>query len=193
MRLALLFLLAAAAAFAQRPSFGIKAGVPFTDLVKSESWKNGMYRPTSSRYTIGPTIELLLPFRLSIEFDALYRPVEYRLLSVGATSQSIDASGSAWLFPLLAKYRLSRRFVAPYLAAGLAFNRLSGLKQLGDLDKATVSGLVAAVGLEGRLPVGRISPEIRYTRWSSDNLRNLSGGFGLSNRTQIEALVGITF
>lgn len=101
-----------------------------------------MYRPTSSRYTIGPTIELLLPFRLSVELDALYRPVEYRLLSVGATSQSIDASGSAWLFPLLAKYRLSRRFVAPYLAAGLAFNHLSGLKQLGDLDKATVSGLL---------------------------------------------------
>jgi hypothetical protein len=56
-----------------------------------------------------------------------------------------------------------------------------------------VSGFVAGAGLEGRLPLIRISPEIRYTRWGAANLRNPAGDFSLSNQNQIEALVGITF
>ena len=192
MRFVLLLLLAAAPAFPQKLLWGVKAGVPVTDLVKSEAWKNGRYYPSSGRYTLGPTIELTLPFRLSIEFDVLYRSAKYRFVNTVSGAGS-EASGNAFQFPLLLKVRLSRRSVAPYVAGGVTFNRLTGLKQLGELDKATVGGLVAGAGLEGRLPLVRISPEIRYTRWGSVNLRNLGGGFNLSNQNQIEALVGITF
>ncbi len=183
-------LAAASTALPQKLSFGVKAGVPLTDLVKSESWKGLHYRPESGRYIVGPTIELNLPARLSIEFDLLYRPLRYRTELASAVA---EYSGGAWQFPLLGKIRLSRHFVAPYLAAGVALNRLSGLKDLAELKEPSTSGWVVGFGLEGHLPVGRISPEVRYTKWRTENLRNAPGGFSLSNLNQFEALVGITF
>lgn len=192
MRLFGLLLLVSTAAWSQVLSFGLKVGAPVTDVVKSESWKYGSYDPSSGRYLLGPMVEVHLPFRLSVEFDALYRPVKYRVRSTVLGSVS-EASGGAWVFPVLAKYRFSGGLVSPYIAGGMAFNRLSGLKELGDLADASADGFVAGMGLEGKLPFLRIAPEIRYTRWRSDNLRHLAGGFGLSNRNQLEALVGITF
>jgi opacity protein-like surface antigen len=189
-RPAVLLLLAAAPAVPGMFSFGLKAGVPVTDAVKSESWKGLRYHPSSGRYALGPTVEFHLPARLSIELDALYRPVKYRAEFAGA---STEASGSAWEFPLLLKARLSPGPVSPYVAAGMSFNRLSGLKELGELSKSSANGWVLGLGLEGHLALVRISPEVRYTKWRSENLRNAAGGFGLSNLHQIEALVGITF
>jgi len=177
------------AALPQRLSFGVKAGVPFSDLMKSESWKGLRYRPDSGRYTVGPVIELLVG-RLSVEFDALYRPLRYRT-ELGSTVST--EAGSAWQFPLLGKIRLSRHLVAPYLAGGVAFNRLSGLKSLPELSHSSAGGWVLGLGLEGRLPIVRLSPELRYTNWRKDNLSAPAGGPSLSNRNQIEALVGITF
>jgi len=176
-------------AFPQRLSFGLKAGVPFTDLMKSESWKGLRYRPDSGRYTIGPVIEALLG-RVSVELDLLYRPLRYRT-ELGSTVSS--QAGSAWQFPLLGKIRLSRRMVAPYVAGGVTFNRLSGLKDLPELSRSSAAGWVLGLGLEGRLPFVRLSPELRYTNWRKDNLSVPAGGPSLSNRNQIEALVGITF
>ncbi len=192
MRLALLLLAVVMPAFPQKLLWGVKVGAPLTDVVSSKAWSGGRYYPSSGRYTLGPTIELTLPFRLSVEFDLLYRSAKYRFVTT-MTGAGTEVSGSAFQFPLLLKGRLSRRFVAPYLAAGVTFNRLTGLQQLGELDKATVAGFVAGAGLEGRLPLIRISPEIRYTRWGSANLRNLAGNLSLSNQNQIEALIGITF
>ena len=183
-------LAAASAALPQKLSLGVKAGVPLTDLVKSESWKGLRYRPQSGRYIFGPTLELHLPARFSIEVDALYRPLKYR---TELASTVAEYSGSAWQFPVLGKIRLSRSFVAPYLAAGVAFNRLSGLKDAAEVNYSSAAGWVLGFGLEGRLPVGRISPEVRYTKWRTENLRNAPGGFNLSNLNQFEALVGITF
>jgi opacity protein-like surface antigen len=190
LRLALLVLVPTTLAFPQIASFGLKGGVPVTDAVKSESWKGLRYYPSSGRYVLGPTVELHLPARLSIELDALYRPVKYRAEFGGASTK---ASGSAWEFPLLLKARLSPGMVSPYVAAGMSFNRLSGLKELGELSKSSANGWVFGLGLEGHLALVRISPEVRYTKWRSENLRNTAGGFGLSNLHQIEALVGITF
>jgi hypothetical protein len=191
-KLAITFFLAAAAALPQSLSFGVKAGVPATDLVKSETWQFGRYSPESGRYIIGPVIELRLPFGFGVEFNALYRPVKYRV-HYNPFAEPGEASGGAWQFPLLAKYRFGGPFVSPYLSGGFAFNRLSGLKELGDLREATVPGFVVAAGLEGRLPFIRLAPELRYTRWTADNLENRGGGFGVSNRNQLEALIGITF
>lgn len=190
LRPALLLLLPTALAFPQIASFGLKAGVPVTDVVKSESWKGLRYHPSSGRYALGPTVELHLPARASIELDALYRPVKYRTEYAGASKET---AGSAWEFPLLLKVRLSPGLVSPYVAAGMSFNRLSGLKELGELSKSSAQGWVVGFGIEGRLALVRISPEVRYTKWRSENLRNAAGGFSLSNLNQIEALVGITF
>jgi len=189
-RVLLLLGAAAAAALPQRPSFGLKAGVPFQDAVKSESWKGLRYDPHSGRYTLGPTFELRLGSSFSVEFDALYRPLKYRRYWEDVVGET---AGSAWQFPLLGKVRLSRSLVAPYVAAGVAFNSLHGLKNLPELSESSTSGWVLGVGLEGRLPIGRISPEVRFTKWRKDNLRSAAGGLGLSNLNQLEVLVGISF
>ncbi len=180
----------AVAALPQKLSFGLKAGVPFQDAVKSESWKGLRYEPQSGRYTLGPMFELGLGEHFSVELDVLYRPLKYRRYWEDTVG---DVAGSAWQFPLLGKVRLSRNFVAPYLAVGVAFNSLRGLANLPELSDSSTSGWVFGFGLEGRLPIVRISPELRYTKWRKENLRGAAGGFGLSNLNQLEALVGISF
>ncbi|MBM3745853.1 MAG: PorT family protein [Acidobacteria bacterium] len=190
--ISLLTLLSAAAAVAlpQRLSFGVKAGAPFQDVVKSESWKGLRYEPQSGRYMLGPTAELLLGGYFSVELDLLYRPVKYRTHFADIVG---EVAGSSWQFPLLGKVRLSRNMVAPYVAAGVAFNSLRGLKNLPELSDSSTSGWVFGLGLEGRLPIVRLSPEVRYTRWRKANLGRPADGFSLSNLNQLEALVGITF
>ncbi|MEK7407730.1 MAG: outer membrane beta-barrel protein [Acidobacteriota bacterium] len=181
--------LLAAAAFAQGVGIGLKAGAPATDVVKKESWQGGRYQPASGRYVIGPMFELRLPFRLGVEVDALYRTVKYR---AHMASVSSEASGNAWQFPVLLKYRFSDG-ASPYIGAGFVFNRLTGLKELKELTDASSDGVVGALGVEVGGPVLRIAPEVRYTRWRTSNLRSLLGGFDLSNRHQLEVLVGVTF
>lgn len=179
-----------AAALPQRLSFGLKAGAPFQDAVKSESWRGLRFEPQSGRYTLGPAVELLLGEHFSVELDLLYRPVKYRVHSANVFG---DVAGSSWQFPLLGKVRLSRNLVAPYVAGGVAFNNLRGLKGLPELSDSATSGWVFGLGLEGRLPIVRISPEIRYTRWRKSGLGRPAEGFSLSNLNQLEALVGISF
>jgi len=207
---ALVCLSVAATAFCQRPSFGIKAGVPASDAFRAESWRYGRYHADSGRYVIGPAFELRLPMRLSIGLDVLRRSLKYRS---EAQAWDLTTTGDAWYFPLFAKYRLTGSWVAPYLAGGFAFERLSGIKQVGriisgtlprqevpvntdqpdDLANRSAYGYLLGVGLEGRLPLFRIAPELRYTRWGRDTFYSYGGGFPLSRRNQLELLVGIMF
>lgn len=185
----LLLLTALAVAFPQRLSFGLRAGVPFNDLLRSESWSGVRYQPESGRYALGPAVELLAG-RFSVGLDLFYRPLKYRSEFAGA---SHEATGSAWQFPLMGKVRLSGGLVAPFVGAGLAFNRFSGLKDLPSSYDAPSTGWVFGFGLEGRLPVVRISPELRYTHWRVDDAGQPASVLRVSRRSQLEALVGITF
>lgn len=204
------FLSLAAAAFCQRPSFGIKLGAPATDAFRSQSWRGGRYHADSGRYVIGPAFELRLPLRFSVGLDLLRRSLKYRSEAEG---WDLTTTGDAWYFPLFAKYRLTDSWVAPYLAGGFAFERLSGLKQVGsiisgalprretpvntdqpnELAHRSAYGYLLGVGLEGRLPVFRVCPEIRYTRWRRDTFYSAGGAFPVSRRNQLEVLVGIMF
>lgn len=213
MRLLVLALLAAATAFPQRISFGVKAGMPASDVFNSGNGRNVTYRPQSGRYLVGPTVELLLPFRFSVEADALYRSAAYRATSAQTVGNAVDLRTTAktWQFPVLLKYRLSKKLVTPFLDAGFVFNRLTDVKQTGqiagglipagqlsgnqppELTRRTAHGYAFGAGLEGKLLFLRLSPEIRYTRWQSDNFQSDYAGFRLANRNQLEVLFGITF
>lgn len=204
--------LLAAGAFAQRPWIGIKAGVPASDAFRGDYLRKVRYYPESGRYVLGPTIEVPLPLRLSVELDLLYRSLQYRSENA-VTDLRLQTQAAAWCIPLLGKFRLSDRWVTPYLAAGLAFERLSNLRQTGtilsgtlprtptevntdepfELQRRFTYGYVFGVGLEGRLPLVRISPELRYTRWQRDTFLNLETGQPLNRRSQLELLVGIVF
>lgn len=205
MRPLLLLLLAAASAVAQPVSFGVRAGVPLTDFfsaVQNQLAIQGAsfsFSANAKKYIVGPTIEVRLPLGLAIEFDALYRRLDYTG-NLRTIFESI--SGNEFEFPLLVKYRFPSKFIRPFVDAGFTFNTLSGLKQsigsatgLFSIAPATTNsakGFVMGGGLDIKLKILHISPEIRYTHWGStsflDPLELVNG-----SQNQAEFLVGITF
>ncbi len=186
-RIACLLVLLAPAALPQLFSFGVKGGVPLTDAFKGPA--RFSLRSEGGTYAVGPAVELNLPFRLSFEIDALYRPVRYQ--SETGTGTTTRVSGSSWEFPGLLKYRLTGGPARPYLAAGLAFRNLRGFRDnLPELRKRSAAGAVLGGGLELRVPFIRLSGELRYTRWGSTNFQ--LGGFR-SQLNQAEFLLGLMF
>jgi opacity protein-like surface antigen len=211
MRPLLLLLFGATAAFSQPFSFGVNAGVPLTDFLSTVQSPNFGFNSNTKRYIVGPTVELRLPFGLGIELDALYRRLDYtssgNLIDVFISG---NTTGNAWEFPLLAKYRFPSKVLRPYVDAGVAWDTLSGLKQTvtqtvfptrttttttsnpAELNKNTVTGFVTGAGLDVKVLLIHLSPEIRYTRWGAQHFLSSNGGLQ-SNQNQAEFLLGITF
>jgi hypothetical protein len=197
----ILLTLAAATLAAQPVSFGAKAGVPLTDFIAAV----GSGSPVSAvehpqRYLLGPTVEVRLPWGLGFEADVLYRRVNYQTvapacnLCMPATSLvTSQVTSNDWEFPLLLKYRFAgKKFVRPYVDAGVAFDHLQGLTDpVKALKKPGATGAVLGGGLDLHLLVLHVSPEIRYTRWMSQQF-SLAGVLS-SQQNQAEFMVGITF
>ncbi len=183
--------LLAASAFAQPFSAGLKVGLPFTDFVNTVS---GVTSTTTDRYLVGPTAELHLPWGFGVEVDAIYRHFDYKNI-VGSTTGAVGSvtGVGAWEFPLLLKYRFPARVVRPYVDAGIAFDRLTGLTSTitGNPEKGTTKGAVLGAGLDVHLLFIHILPELRYTRWTDQHF-NVSNVLS-SNQNQAEFMVGITF
>jgi opacity protein-like surface antigen len=199
MRLVLLWLIGTLSASAQLISGGIRGGLPLTDFYQAVSSSGASLSSTSTRFIIGPTIELHLPAGFGLEADAVYRHFDYRASVNLIDSLANLGASNGWEFPLLLKYRLPGPFVRPFLDAGVAFDRWSGFKQLQVLAVTTRSdvsgtntGFVAGAGIELHTPLIRLSPEIRYTRWGASSITDVSGALR-SNQNQVEVLVGLTF
>jgi hypothetical protein len=201
MRLVLLWLALAASAFAQL-SYGVRGGLPFTNLFDAASNPGETFTSSSTQFIVGPTVELHLPAGLGVEVDALFRHFHYSASSNLVDELVNSTASNAWEFPFLLKYRTPGHFVRPFLDAGVAFDRWSGVKQitsmlglpvLGTSNSSGVdTGFVAGAGIELRLPVVRLSPEIRYTRWGAGSITDLGGALR-SDQNQVEFLVGLTF
>jgi hypothetical protein len=191
-------MLGAAAAAAQPVTFGLKGGIPLTDFFSDIQNQSFVFNENTKRFIVGPTFEVRLPFGLGIELDALYRHLDYSG-STPAASETI--TGDHWEFPLLAKYKFPSKIVRPYVDAGFAFGTLSGLKQ--SVETATglssapatnnyAKGFVMGGGVDIKLLVLHISPEVRYTHWGSAGFEDpLSLVHGSQN--QAELLLGIAF
>jgi opacity protein-like surface antigen len=223
MRLLLLSLAGAAIAFAQPVTFGVRVGEPLTDFVSTVQNEpiegilgqfSNFYSNTRP-YVLGPTVEFRLPAGLGIEFDALYRRLNYSGTEVttnglaSVTTAISSTSADAWEFPLLLKYKFKIPLVKPYVDAGFAWDTLAGLKQSirqtvgaitntsttstpADLNKKGTSGFVLGAGVDIHAVVLHLSPEIRYTHWGSPHFEN-PAGLVTSNQSQAEFLLGITF
>jgi len=195
----ILLLLGAAAAVAQPVTFGVKAGIPLTDFFSDVQNQSFVFNQNTKRFIVGPVLEVRLPFGLGIELDALYRRLDY---SGSSTTASETITGDQFEFPLLLKYRFPTKFVRPFVDAGFAWNTLSGLKQsvanttglfnASPASAKSTEGFVMGGGVDIKLLVIHISPEIRYTRWGSTSFVDpLSLVRGSQN--QAEFLVGVTF
>ena len=213
MRPLCLLFLSAAAAFSQPFSFGVKGGLPMTDFLSAVRSQNFTSTTTTNRYIIGPTAELRLPFGLGVEVDALYRHFSFGssggISGITSTFTTSNTSGGAWEFPILAKYRFKGKLVRPFVSAGVAWDKLSGLSQTVtrvvanvtnttttsdpfELRNDTTRGFVLGGGVEVKALVIRISPEVRYTRWGARHFVDPNGLLN-SKQNQAEFLVGITF
>lgn len=191
MKLPLLLLCASTLAFSQPVTAGIKVGLPLTDFLNTV---NGTASTTTNRYIVGPMVELRLPAGLGVEFNALYRHFDYTNI-VGSTVNAVTSTGhsGAWEFPLVAKYKFPSHVIRPYLEAGVAWDTLTGLTATAGItsQKSTVMGAVIGGGLDIHAIILHVSPELRYTRWTSQHF-NVAGVLH-SNQDQAEFLVGITF
>lgn len=192
-----LYLLLPALGWAQHLSIGVTGGIGLTDAFMNQTFlgANGSTHPYSAAkdYLVGPAVEVRLPFRLAVEFDALYRPLHltetaFDLFNPGFNRLSQGTIGS-WEFPLLGKYRLRSRFIRPFLEAGPSFRHAgTNPSLLGGLSVLSTHGFTGGGGGEIHLWKVGIAPEIRYTRWAADTYP-----VPFSNSNQAELLVGLWF
>lgn len=201
--------------FAQGLSIGAIGGVRATDEL------SGTLTPESKRYIVGPTVELSLPLRLAVEFDALYRRVGYTGYSSTVLANSITrVRANSWEFPLIAKYRMPFFLVHPFVGVGYAPRTIHGnavasgsyLSRLTQNPPASVityffnqrttasysvtHGVVAAAGVDLHAGPIRLSPELRYVHWSSPFL-NAQGGDGsflfTSSQNEVFLMLGVSW
>lgn len=176
-----------------------------TDFLDTVNGSRTSITSTTNRYIVGPTVELRLPFGFGVEADALYRHFSYNAVAslVDAVS-TLSSSGSAWEFPLLVKKRFAKGPIRPFVDAGVSFNKITGLSQTvsgvvfpsraADPQDDFSKGFVIGGGVELKALLVRITPEIRYTRWGTQQFNSvISGGSLRSKLNQAEFLVGITF
>ena len=188
----LLLGLTASSSFAgQLFSVGVKAGVPFTDAFNNDTYgiPPASFRSYSGStgYLVGPMGEVHLPLGLSVEADALYRPLNLTVAGpLGTTIQ--NNTYSSWEFPILAKWRFPLPLVKPYVEGGPSFRAVGG--HAGNY--LSNDGITLGLGIELRIARVRIGPELRFTHWGSDSSGASANGIS-SNQNQGEFLVGFSF
>jgi len=174
-------------------SFGIKGGAPLTDAFTDETTMGvDLITHTFSdtkNYVIGPMIELSLPFGFAVEADALYRPLNL-ITDITAVPQPLarySTNINSWEFPILGKYHfLHTPVVKPYVEAGPTFRHI-GFQG----SYLSNSGFALGGGVDLKLWLVRISPELRYSRWGGDAATTFT--VPASQLNQAEILIGISF
>jgi hypothetical protein len=137
-------------------------------------------------FLVGPSIEFLLPRRLSVETDAVYRPVHATHITTynNGTRTRSGFDFLTWEFPVLAKYRLGYRKFAPFVGLGPNFRLTQSL------TSSSPYGVMAAAGIEFRIGSAKIAPSVRYTHWG----RDLASAFGPTpTENQAVFLLGLSF
>lgn len=167
-------------AAAQPLGVGIKIGATVSDAVSAIGSAS---IPASHSLIIGPSLEVRLPFGFGLELDALYENALYN---------SVLNGGNTWQFPIMAKERLFKGPVRPYVEGGVSFSHLTDLREIPDLNHRNNFGIVLGAGVDIKFLVLHITPEIRYNGWALQNVKSVSGFFE-SNQNQASLLVGFGF
>jgi hypothetical protein len=181
---------------------------------------NAEYSAATRRYTVGASVEWEWTRAFGFEADVLYHRMGYVGIvhffdsaSGNYQDSAIDVKGNSWDFPLLAKNRFGRAG-RPYMAGGGVLRYVGPVRGRGEqttgslvtrtsstmpldtsqpseLRKRFYPGVTAAGGVEVRAGRFRMTPELRYTRWTA----NISGPGGLLRfaPNQAEFLVGFVF
>lgn len=184
----------AAAASAQGISVGVLGGAPFTDAVKDAYQNNILFVSNSTNFTVGPALQINLPLSLRFEVDALFRPYSF---SGGTASNTSTVSADQWSFPFLLQYRIKTPvpLLRPFVEAGVSFDHLANISAAannitsgpGALINRSDASLVLGAGVDLKIPIVRLSGELRYIHQGAANFANIS------NVNQAEVLFGVHF
>jgi hypothetical protein len=137
-------------------------------------------------FLYGPSVEIRLPHRFSVDVTALHRPISSATeTTVNGEPYRTTSRAVTWVFPVLAKYRIPVGDLEPFIALGPSFRLRQTLAEAAD---ASPYGVAAAVGIEKRVGAMRIAPSVRYTHWAPDRRE-----FGGPYHNQVEALFGFSF
>lgn len=160
---------------------GVKGGIPLTSVVRS----TGGAETTDWRFTIGPSVEIGLPFNLGIEANVLIKRPGYRLNRFSVQDTTLE-------IPLLLKkyYGLPASPVRIFIDGGYSFR--SGLSSAFPTENRQ-NGFAAGSGVQFRLAGLRLSGEGRYTRWLGLNSAITPLNVVRANENQFEILFGFGF
>jgi hypothetical protein len=202
MGIAALLFLSAAASFAQPIGAGVKIGAPLSDVFTFTGAGFSSEKPV---LTAGPFVEVRLPARLAIEFDALYEGLRFHYDGRPAI-EIVNVSARSWQFPLLLKYRFGSRRAYPFLSGGVAafyIGSVGGAAQsLPDNVRSVLQrvgstfvngGGVVGGGIEVRLGPLRVAPELRFTRWAIRQSAEISGVSLATEQSRVHLFVGFSF
>jgi len=196
-------------AVAQPVSVGMKVGVPVTDALETFQGNQSAYVTNTHRYLFGPTVQLNLPFRFSIEVDALYKRLGYEYNQFGGPGSptTTRTTANSWEFPVLGKWAVFPGPVRPFIDFGANFRHISGVDQIRDTASAVNVivnpvpefhkdfdiGATFGAGVEFKAGWLRLTPEFRYTRWGSENFRDPVASLLRTNKNQGDFMIGLTF
>jgi len=194
-----IFLLSSCVCGAQAVSIGVAGGGRATDDVSAGGIDE------SKRYVFGPKIEVGLPWNFAAEFDALNHRNGYSVSDYGFTDTE---RASSWEFPILLKYRIPLHRIRPFAEAGVAPRTIAGtidtqsyyINAMGTMVTSQSThptnwsasfGVVIGGGV--RFDIGRLSlsPEVRYTHWTSTPIVDggNNGPVAYSAQEQLEVLM----
>ena len=178
----ILFVLTVAAS-AQPLGVGLKLGVPARDAYKVVPLPTfAAFNASAQPFTFGPYVELRLPANIAIEVDALHRSHEF----LGAAGLQ---SASSWEFPVLLKHRIGSRLIQPYFEGGVTLSRLSDVTTI-NLSNRGNYGLVVGGGLDFKLLIFRVAPEVRYSAYA---FKTLDQPNATSRRGQLAVFFNVGF
>jgi len=190
---ATLLLVAGRSAYSQTFSFGVKVGVPLTTVYTTEAIADGGAFANEQRFTVGPTLEVHLPFHLSFEVDALWRQSSFSTIG-GHFNGNLDSSVNDWQVPFLAKYEVKFGPIQPFIDGGVVYRRVStSTSSVPPPTNPNTAGVTLGGGVALKLPHLRLSPEIRYTKWPTPAFSSAYAGPVISMSNQVDLLVGDTF
>jgi hypothetical protein len=192
--------------YAQRISIGAEAGVPLTESFDTGFIYRGTFVPATSRYTVGPALELRLNGRFSAEFSALYQPFSFQESGIIGVPSSRKTTGGLWQFPVLLRYSFFEGPIRPFVAVGPSFQAAAKItaSDMTVVDptpvishpeptRRAIAGVAAGGGLQFSIGRLRISPELRYTRWGVENFDFTQTNHVGTKLNQFQVLVAVMF
>jgi hypothetical protein len=143
--------------------FGLRAGIPFHNIVESRlitfTAQSTVHNSERPWIAVGPTFGVMLYDQVQIELGAIYKPVRFQTDTLACAnsdcSQRVPGitihesmGGHLWEFMLTANYHFGRNPIRPYAGGGIVVGQAFGGKcNARTTDQVTGKEIVDPLGL----------------------------------------------